>query len=232
MITIRTLASGSKGNSYLISDGRSSLLIECGIAWKEIQRLLFFDTSIIDGCLISHEHKDHTKGLKDALKSGINVYASKGTIESEGIKHHRLKAVEARKQFKIGNWTVLPFEVEHDAAEPFGFLIANGNEKILFATDTYYVRYKFKGLTHIMVECNYSLDILDENIETGRVPSVLKKRLLQSHFSLENVIEFLKANNLSSLKEVHLLHLSDNNSDEKLFKKTIQEITGVPVYIA
>lgn len=232
MVSIKTLASGSRGNAYLLSDRQSSILLECGINFRDIQIATDFKTSDIIGCLVTHEHKDHTKGLKDVLKNGMDVYASAGTIEAEGIKHHRLNVVAARKQFTIGNWTILPFEVEHDATEPLGFLIANGSEKILFATDTYYVRYKFKGLTKIMIECNFSIDILDENIAAGNIPPFLKKRLLQSHFSLENVIEFLKANDLSKLKEVHLLHLSDGNSNEAEFKRKVQEVTGVPVYIA
>lgn len=233
MIQFRPLASGSSGNAYHVSDGHTELLIECGINFRDIQKALNFKTSNLAGCLITHEHKDHTKGLKDVLRAGIDVYASQGTIDQERIKHHRLKPIQAKKQFEIGTWKVLPFDVEHDVAEPLGFLLMNQEgEKLLFATDTYYVRYKFKGLTHIAVECNYSLDILEENIAAGIVPEIMKKRLLRSHFSLENVKEFLKANDLSKVQEIHLLHLSNNNSDEKLFKEEIQTLTGKPVYIA
>lgn len=233
MIKFTTLASGSSGNAYHISDGYTELLIECGINFRDIQKALNFKTSNLAGCLITHEHKDHTKGLKDVLRAGIDVYASQGTIDQERIKHHRLKPIQAKKQFEIGTWKVLPFDVEHDVAEPLGFLLMNQEgEKLLFATDTYYVRYKFKGLTHIAVECNYSLDILEENIAAGIVPEIMKKRLLRSHFSLENVKEFLKANDLSKVQEIHLLHLSDNNSNEKMFKEEVQTLTGKPVYIA
>lgn len=233
MINIRTLASGSSGNAYLIDDGRSQLLLECGIRYKDIQIALNFDTKSISGCLITHEHKDHTKGLKDVVRAGIDCYMSQGTADAEGVEHHRIKVVEARKNFTVGTWKVLPFEVEHDVNEPFGYLIMNElGERLLFATDTYYVRFKFKGLTHVMIECNYSLDILNENIETGRVSGFMKHRLLQSHFSLENVIEFLKANDLSKVEEIHLLHLSDTNSDEKLFKEKVQGATGKRVFIA
>lgn len=232
MIEIKALASGSKGNAYLLSDGQSSLLIECGIRYKDIQIATDFNTSNIVGCLVSHEHKDHTRGLKDVLNAGIDCYMSQGTADAEAIEHHRLKVIQARRQFKVGNWTVLPFEIEHDAKEPFGFLIANGQEKILFATDTYYVRFKFKGLTRIMIECNYSLDILDRNIEKGYLHPALKRRLMKSHFSLENVKEFLKANDLSQVKEIHLLHLSDGNSDAERFKREIQALTGKIVMIA
>lgn len=233
MIDIKTLASGSSGNAYHISDGHTELLIECGINFRDIQIALNFETSNIAGCLVSHEHKDHTKSLNDVLKAGIDVYASQGTIEQEGINHHRLKTIKAKKQFRVGTWTILPFDVQHDATEPLGFLLRSKNGgKLLFATDTYYVRYKFRGLTHIMVECNYSMDILEDNIESGIVHPAMKKRLIKSHFSLENVKEFLKANDLSRVKEIHLIHLSDSNSDAARFKREIQELTGKPVYIA
>lgn len=233
MIQIKTLASGSSGNAYHITDGHTELLIECGIKYRDIQKALDFKTSNIAGCLVSHEHKDHSKGLNEVLRAGINVYATQGTIEAENIKHHRLKSIEPKKQFQIGTWTILPFDVEHDAADPVGFLLANEQgDKLLFATDTYYVKYKFKGLTHIMVECNYSLDILNSNIAEGITPRIMKRRLMKSHFSLENVKEFLRVNDLSKVKEIHLLHLSDSNSNEIEFKKSIQELTGKVVYIA
>lgn len=233
MIDIKTLASGSKGNCYHITDGSTPILIECGIKFKDIQIALDFKTSNIAGCLVSHEHKDHSKGIKDVLQAGIDVYASQGTIEQEGIKHHRLKPIQTKKQFKIGTWMVLPFDVQHDAAEPFGFLLQSQNGgKLLFATDTYYIKYRFKGLTHIMVECNYSKKILEENIMNGLVHPIMKRRLMKSHFSLENVKEFLKANDLSKLQEIHLIHLSDNNSDENMFKNEIQMLTGKPVYVS
>jgi phosphoribosyl 1,2-cyclic phosphodiesterase len=60
----------------------------------------------------------------------------------------------------------------------------------------------------------------------------MRRRLLRSHFSLENVLDFLKANDMSKVQEIHLLHLSDNNSDEVLFRRRVQEATGKPVYIA
>src|SRR5690625_3191155 len=210
MISIKTLASGSSGNAYLVTDGHTPLLLECGISYRDIQVATKFQTGDIAGCLISHEHKDHTKGLKDVLKAGIDVYASQGTIDQEGIKHHRLKPIKARQQFEIGTSMILPFDVEHDVAEPLGFLLQNKlGERLLFATDTYYVRYKFNGLTHIMVECTYSLDILDEVIGAGRFPNILRRRLIRSHFSVDNVKEFLKANDLSKVQEIHVILLSN-----------------------
>jgi len=233
MIEIIPLASGSRGNCYRIDDNSTPLLLECGISYKEIQFGLVFTLSVIAGCLISHEHQDHCRAVKDLMKAGIDCYMSQGTAETLGVSGHRLHIIKARQQFRLGAWTILPFETQHDAAEPLGFLMANSaGEKLLYATDTYYIRYRFQGLTHIMIECNYSMDILNKNVEAGLVESALKSRILKSHFSLENVKEFLKANDLSKVQEIWLLHMSDNNSNAERFKREVMELTGKPTYIA
>jgi phosphoribosyl 1,2-cyclic phosphodiesterase len=233
LIDIKVIGSSSKGNAYLLDDSHTKLLLECGVGWRQIQQAAEFKTSEIAGCLVSHEHGDHIKSLKDVLKAGIDCYMSAGTKGALNIQHHRIKPIEAKKPFKIGTFQVMAFDVQHDVSEPYGFLIMNKEgEKLLFATDTYYIKYKFTGLTHIMVECNYSSAILDANIALGHVPTVMKKRLTRSHFSLENVKEFFKANDLNEVQEIWLLHLSDTNSDEALFKEEIMKLTGKPVYIA
>jgi len=233
MIEIIPLASGSRGNCYRVTDGRTPLLLECGIPYKEIQKALNFRVSEIAGCLVSHEHQDHCKAVKDIMKAGIDCYMSQGTAEALGVSGHRVNIVKAKQQFRIGTWTVLPFDTQHDAREPRGFLLANQDgEKCLYLSDTMYCKYRFHGLTHIMIEANYSLDILKRNVEAGLVPKELKSRLLKSHFSLENVKKFLLANDLSKVEAIFLLHLSDNNSDCERFKREVMELTGKPTYIA
>lgn len=238
MITINPLASGSTGNAYHVTDGRTPLLLEAGIPWKQIQQGLNFKTSELAACLITHEHKDHCKALKEVIKAGIDTYMSLGTIEALsleelGLTGHRVNIAKSKRQFAIGSWTILPFETQHDAAEPLGFLLANTvGGKLLYATDTFYIRYRFKGLTHLMLECNHAADILKANVASGLVPAELKNRLVKSHFSLDNVKEFLKANDLSRVEEIHLIHLSDGNSDAERFKREVQELTGKPTYVA
>jgi len=233
MIDIAPIASGSKGNCYRIDDGMTPLLLECGIPYKEIQKKLNFRTSEIVACLISHEHQDHSKSVKDLMRAGIDCYMSQGTAEAMDVSGHRLHIIKARKQFHIGSWVVLPFETQHDAVEPLGFLLANQDgDKLLYATDTYYIRYRFSGLTHIMVECNYAADILKAKVKAGMMEPAIKKRILRSHFSLKNVKEFLQANDLSKVREIWLLHMSNENSDAERFKREIQEITGKMVFVA
>jgi phosphoribosyl 1,2-cyclic phosphodiesterase len=233
MIEFKAYASGSRGNFYTVDDGSTKLMIECGLPFKEIQRILEFKISDITACLLSHEHKDHSRAVKDVIKVGIDVYMSEGTAKEAGASGHRVKTILPKKQFNIGTWTILPFDTQHDAKEPLGFLLANQfGDKLLFATDTYYIKYRFNDLSIIAVECNFSRDILKANVANGLVPVELKNRLLQSHFSLENVKEFLKANDLSKVREIWLLHLSDDNSDADRFKREIQELTGKMVFVA
>ena len=231
---IQVLASSSRGNCYRVSDGSTPLLLECGIPYKEIQRGLNYQVTMAGGCLISHEHKDHCKALSEVSnKAGVDCYMSQGTAEALGVAGHRIKLIRAMEQFTLGTWTVLPFDTQHDAAEPLGFLLASRTgEKLLFATDTYYIRYRFNGLTHIMVEANYADDILAANYASGSVPAQMQKRIMRSHFSLANVLKFLKANDLSRVEEIWLIHLSSDNAHEAEFEAAIQRATGKPVYIA
>lgn len=232
MIKFEAFASSSKGNLYTVTDGVTKIMIECGVTFKEIKKALNYKVSGIAGCLISHEHSDHAKGVKDLMKSGVDCYASQGTFEALNVTGHRMHPIKPLKQFKLGTWSILPFDTNHDCAEPLGFLLANEiGEKLLFITDSYYVKYKFKDISIMAVEANYSIDILNENIKNGSIPPVMKKRLMRSHFSLENVKEFLKANDLSKLQEIWLLHLSDSNSNAEFFKREVQELTGKLVIV-
>lgn len=232
MIKFEAFASGSKGNLYTVTDGITKIMIECGVAFKDVKKALNYKVSDIAGCLISHEHSDHAKGIKDLMKFGIDCYASQGTFEALKVAGHRMHPIKSLEQFQIGTWSVLPFDTNHDCAEPLGFLIANGlGEKLLFITDSFYVKYKFKDISIIAVEANYSMEILNKNIRNGSIPPVMKKRLMRSHFSLENVKDFLKANDLSKLQEIWLLHLSDSNSNAELFKREVQELTGKLVIV-
>ena len=231
---IKVLASGSKGNCYRISDGHTRLLIEAGLSVKRIREGLSFRLSSVGGVLVSHEHMDHARAVKELLLRGHDVYMSQGTADALELKGHRVRPITAGQQFVVGTFWVLPFEVEHDAAEPLGFVLQSTltGEKLLYATDTYYTRYRFPGLDYILIECNYIPDILEANVEAGIVPRTLRDRLIESHFSLANVKAFLQANDLSQVREIWLLHLSDGNSDAERFKSEIQKLVGKPVYVA
>lgn len=225
---IKVIASGSSGNCYRVSDGVTSVLLDCGIPFKQIQRALNFELSSIDGVLVTHCHQDHVKGARELARIGVDVYTSKGTLDACGLSGGRFKAIESMDTFNVGTFTVMAFDVEHDVPEPLGFLLKSDvtGEKLLYFTDTYYLKYTFKGLNYIMGECNYSIETLNKDLNP-----TLRDRILESHMSLEHFVEFLQANDLSELKEIYLLHLSNDNSDEDLFKKTVQKIIGIEVYV-
>lgn len=240
MIDVRCLASGSTGNSYALDDGRSVLLLEAGISGK---RILGGYRDLLPralGCLISHEHQDHAKGAAELARRGIPLYASAGTFGAiRDIQNpYALHTIRAREAVQIYSqdgrevlWTVLPWEAQHDAADPLGFLLQSRTtgEKILFATDTYYIPYTFQGLDYILLECNYSQELLQEAIEDGRTAPEQTRRLYQSHFGLRNVLDMLRANDLSRVQRIYLIHISRENGDPETFAKQVRAFTGKPV---
>jgi phosphoribosyl 1,2-cyclic phosphodiesterase len=232
MVGIRSLASSSAGNAYLVTDGRSPLLLDCGLAYRELQWATSHRLTGLAGCLLSHEHMDHAKAAADLMRAGVDCYMSQGTADALGLSGHRLRVVKPLQQVQIGAWAVLPFEAVHDAAEPLGFLVATQGAKLLYLTDSAYCKYRFRGLTHVLIECNHAADILQANVESGAVPAAMKRRVMRSHMSLSTVRGFLKANDLSQVREIWLIHLSSQNSNAEKFKTAVQALTGKPVYIA
>lgn len=230
-MTINPIASSSQANAYIMNDSRTPLLIEAGVRFRDLQKATGFRLSSFGGCLISHSHQDHSRAVPDLVKAGIDCYMTAETAKSIGVDGHRVKIIEPLKQFAVGGWKILPFPTQHDCPGSVGFLLTCRDEKILFATDTSYLRYRFYGVTRLMIEANYMKEVLDENVKNGDVDLARKRRLLRSHFSLENLVEMLKANNWSKLKECWLLHLSKGNSHEGYVKRTVQSVLGVPVRV-
>lgn len=223
--------SGSKGNLYAVDDGRTSLLIDPGVPIKAVKRALDYRLSKIDGCLVSHCHADHSRSAGDIMRAGIDCYMTRGTKETLQLNGHRVQTIQAGKLFNIGTFGCLPFKAIHDSPEPVGFLLVSGREKLLFSTDTQYISPRFRGLTHIMIEANYNPDILRKNVEKGLIDITLAKYIIQNHMSIETAKDFFTVNDMRYVKEIHLLHLSEGNSNAEKFKAEIQRIAGRPVYI-
>lgn len=243
MIQVTTFGSGSAGNSYLIDDGFSQLILEAGVPLKTIQTKMKHDLSKVAGILVTHEHRDHCKYIKSLVDAtSADIYATNGTINAlfddqvlklKQLNKYRFKSINYKDTIKIGTWYVTPFETKHDVAEPCGFLIDNtAGDRLVFITDSYYVKYKFPNVTHMMIEANYSEEIIESKLSGDRFSKKLKTRIKGSHFDLANTIEFVKINKGQRLQEIHLIHLSDSNSDAKQFKTEVQKVAGVPVYIA
>ena len=238
---LKVIGSNSKGNAYLLENDTEALLIECGVNFSEIKKAINFNISKIVGCIVTHEHKDHCKAIKDVMASGVNVYSNKGTFEALDIDcdvfgnkcHHKANPLQGIDEFKIGGFRIMSFDVKHDANEPCGFLINHPDTgNVLFLTDTYYTPYTFKNLNNIIIEANYSKKIIDKKMEKGSMPSFLRNRIFKSHMSLETCIKVLKANNLKAVNNIVLIHLSDGNSDENHFLNEVKKATSKNVTVA
>lgn len=233
MMTLKVIGSSSKGNGYLLDNGREALLLECGVKIHDIKKAAGFDVGKIAGCLITHEHADHAGHAHEVMRSGIDIYSSRGTLDKLKLTSHRAMVMRAKSRYQIGHFTVMPFDVRHDAAEPFGFLISHpecGNT--LFTTDTYYLPFTFPGLNNIIAEVNYDIDILNENVFSGRIPPVVRKRVLESHMEIGTFLDFLRANDLTTVNNIVMIHLSDGNSNAKTFTQKVKNLTGKSVHVA
>lgn len=238
---IEVLGTGSSGNCYKVKIGKATLLLECGLPFKTIQKKLNFKISEVDACLVTHEHMDHAKAVKDLMKAGVDCYMTKGTAEALGVSGHRLKTFRPFEKARyyseeLKDLIILPFEAIHDVKEPVSYYIrtfskTKKTESLVFVTDTAYLKYKIPECDVLMIECNYVKSVIDERVRQGKIDVNLRNRVVKNHLSLESLVETLKSAYLCKLKKIYLLHLSDGNSDEELIKKTVQETTGVEVVV-
>ena len=234
---LKILGSGSAGNCYILDNGKEALVIEAGVSFNEVKKAVGFDISRIVGCLISHAHGDHACYYPGFVDNCIHVFTSVGTWDSlrnkEWGRNSYIIDVVSHEKYQKGNFTFMPFNIQHDAVEPLGFLINHPETgTILYATDTYYLEYIFEGLNNILIECNYRLDILEANVSAGSVPKTQRDRTLQSHMSFDTCKETLLANDLRAVNNIVLIHLSDGNSNAAEFRQSIAEATGKTVHVA
>lgn len=232
-MVLKCLGSSSSGNCYLLETVGETLVIEAGIDMREVKKALGWKMSKVCGCLISHEHNDHAKFLSEFLKNGIKVLALPEVFDAKKIKNRSFcKEIEPMHGYKVGGFKVFVLRVVHDVP-CVGFIIEhNDMGRLLFITDTMMLEYKIPNLDHIMIEANYSDEILQENIDNGIMPLSMRDRLLHSHMEIKTTEEVLRSNDLTNVKEVILLHLSARNSDAGQFIESARKIAGKPIYVA
>lgn len=230
---ILVVSSGSVGNSYILkSDQGEVLLLELGVRFNAIKKALNFDLSKVVGGLVSHCHQDHSKGMREAANAGIDIYCLKETADAMKLNNHRIVAVEPLKKFELGGFSIKPFPLEHDVPS-LGFMIDHIEMGLtVFITDTQYCAYKFPGIRNLILEANFCQEILDRKSRDGSIHNFLRNRIMKSHMSFDSTKGFLKANDLKSVNNILLIHLSDSNSDAERFKKETKELTRCNVEIA
>lgn len=232
---LHVLGSSSRGNCYLLRCKSGEVLaIEAGVYFQRVKEALDFNIKSLVGCLITHEHGDHAAYAKDFAAYGVPLIMTQGTASGIRCTRAAYKAIGSvqkcryGQRLQAGGFTILPFHVQHDASEPCGYLIKHEEcGTILFATDTYFLRYKFSGLNHIMLECNYDERILEARRAQGLVSDAQARRIVLSHMSLSTCIDTLLANDLSHVRTITLLHLSDDNSNEGKFVERVRTATGI-----
>lgn len=208
----RCLGSGSSGNCYILENDSEALIIEAGIPFMAVKKALDFNISKIVGVVVSHSHGDHAKYAGEYEKAGIPVFRP---YESDMERQVRT----------YGEFVIKSFSLVHDVP-CCGFLIEHPETgKVLYASDTEYIKYRFRNLNHILMECNYSRDLIPED-------AVNRSHVMTGHMELRTMLEFLRANNSPNLQNVVLLHMSAINSDPEEFVAEAGKVVQCPVWAA
>ncbi|MCK5601545.1 MBL fold metallo-hydrolase [Candidatus Pacearchaeota archaeon] len=221
---IQTFASGSTGNLHLLKFNQSNVLLECGLPFSQIRKHL--GPIMPNACLLTHYHGDHSKSAQKVMEAGVNLYCTKPTADHLELDHFRIKIIYPGEWVKLDGFRFISFPTNHDVSGAVCFLIDIEGHRVLFATDTGTLPYEFPGMTEIIVECNH-LESIIEQLEYKK-----RARIQKTHMGLIDCIDFLERNDLTSLNDIRLIHLSSRNADSKVFKTEVQKVSGKPVYIS
>lgn len=221
---IKVLASGSKGNAYMVGNG---ILLECGIPYDSFLKKAGYPK--IRACILTHLHSDHTKYIDTINRYRIPIYASRETLTGLNLKsYENCFAIRADCDYEINGVTVYPYDAEHCDGALY-FVFEKDSERVLFSTDNAVIHEDHSGLTEIYIEANYSELMLEQNIAEGLIDPARVNSII-SHMSIESCEDWLCRQDLSKVRSVRLLHLSDTNSYQAEFIKRIQRKTGIPTY--
>lgn len=224
------LASSSSGNLYIAEEGGSRISIECGVSFSRMKTLLSHRVSSLASCIVSHAHQDHCKCAPDLAAWGVPILASREALDLMDLPTgSQQRVLEDKVPMSLdGGWRLLPFAVPHEGGAMNFLLEAPSGDRLLYACDAAYSPYRFEGLTHVAVEANHSVEL----VAAGSAEPARVRRVLHSHMSIEAACALLRANDLSKVREVHLLHLSDGHSDAEAFADMARRASGRPVYVA
>lgn len=229
---VKTTATGSKGNNYALISGEEILLLECGVPAKEMLRTIDYQTSKVVGCLLSHEHGDHAKYIKQYMQYGVKVYGSDEVQSNiELIYGEKIEGIKRMNRKKLGSFSVIPFRVPHGETDCDGWLIDTPEGKLLFITDAEYCPYDFSkmNINYGLIECNYSIDYI-----TLEDDGVKNRRVLETHMELQTCKRLIQSINTDNLRSIGLVHLSAYNGNPQRFRDEIrsQVDADVDVWVA
>lgn len=235
MNRVTTLFSSSSGNSSLISDGNTNILVDAGVSSSRIIKALSdinMDICEIDAILVTHEHSDHIKGIGILSRNyNIPVYANSDTMSAMlcqigDLYDRNIKVVECAKPFEIRDVVITPFAIPHDAVSPMGYCIKTTDGIVSVATDTGHITKSMlanmaKSDT-VLIEANHDVDML----ANGKYPYHLKKRILSDdgHLSNQNAAWLATQLAIWGTKKIILGHLSEHNNTEQKAYDTVKEL--------
>ena len=221
------LASGSRGNSIYISDGRSSILVDAGLSGKEIENRLSsrgISPDSLSAIIVSHEHSDHIQGvgvLSRRFKLPVYITPKTASAAPQIGKLHETVHFQCGTTFHICDLQIHPFSLSHDAMDPSGFTVRSNGIKVGIATDlgtvTSMVIAHLKGCRAVILEANHDPLMLS----SGPYPWPLKQRIQgrSGHLSNEASRGLLDDIMHDGLEHVILAHLSEtNNTPNEVFR--------------
>lgn len=220
------LGSGSAGNATLVQHNDSVVLIDCGLSARQVEKrsaAIGFDIAAIDALLITHEHDDHVAGAATlAKRAGASVFASAGTQIAARDRLSGISQIETLspgQALSIGELSIAPIIVPHDAREPCQFVLEGGGRKLGVLTDvgqvTPHLEHHYSALDGLILEFNHDPDLL----ATSAYPASLKQRIGgdYGHLSNRQAEGLLRSLDLSALQFFVAAHLSEKtNSPERV----------------
>lgn len=223
-----SLVSGSSGNALYLEHKNTKILIDCGISCSRIcEALKSIDVSPadIDGILVTHEHSDHVSGIKVFTnKFDCPVYTGEKTLEKitcyDGI------SVVAGEFFETGDISVMPFNIPHDASQPFGYTFMLDGVKLSVATDMGKIDARvaetLRGSEFVFIEANHDVEML----KTGPYPYYLKERIRgnEGHLSNEQCASLVAALARTGTSRFVLGHLSNTNNTPQIALDTVANV--------
>lgn len=245
-LRVVTLGSGSGGNAVAVTDGETTLLIDCGFSARETARRMAhagLDPNRVATILLTHEHSDHLRGVEVfAKRHGCSVHATRGTRMAAGLDYSCAEVCQAvpGETLHVGTLSVLPFRTSHDAAEPVGYRIEGpAGDRFGLATDTgVFTPEAAEALAEVDllgIEANHDLGML----EAGPYPAFLKRRIrsAQGHLSNPDAADALERLASDRLRRVIALHRSDTNNTSSLARRALVARLGaiglrIPVSVA
>jgi phosphoribosyl 1,2-cyclic phosphodiesterase len=217
---IASLNSGSNGNCYYVGSGQEAVLIDAGISCREIEkrmRRLKLDTAQVKAVFVSHEHGDHIHGVSAlSKKHKIPVYITPATLRASNMEIEPSMTISFmdEKPVSIGEMVVTPLSKQHDAIDPYSFVISRHGVNVGVFTDighacTNVVHY-FKQCHAAFLESNYDAMML----ERGGYPAALKNRIRngKGHLSNHQAAELFADHRPRHMRHLFLSHLSRNNN--------------------